>query len=133
MGRRIAGFHSWMSSGFPLSMDVLGFLHGCPRVSPSGFPPWMPSGFPPMDVLGFPSHGCPRVSLMGVLFFYQLGSAIDFVIDDEGTNKTTEQLFCLLETAADSIAGHFGLPENNSSPRDNGCNLDVTHIHVQEN
>lgn len=64
---------------------------------------------------------------------HQLGSAIDMVV---GTvpGKTRAQLFCILESAADSIEGHFGLAEHNSTQvacNDVGAATRVTHVHTQ--
>ncbi len=64
---------------------------------------------------------------------HQLGSAIDLVVRIV-PGKTKAQLFCILETATDSIAGHTAFAEH--LPTQRGCNdvgptTFVTHVHTQ--
>lgn len=62
---------------------------------------------------------------------HQFGNAVDLVIQTAGTGKTSAQLFCILQTAADSIPGTNGFAEHYASQRP--CTAaDVTHVHSQQ-
>jgi hypothetical protein len=61
---------------------------------------------------------------------HQYGNAIDLDITAAAEGKTTAQLFCILQTAADAT-GANGFAEHFSSQRP--CTAsDVTHVHVQQ-
>jgi hypothetical protein len=61
---------------------------------------------------------------------HQFGNAIDLDITAAAAGKTIAQLFCILQTAADTVGSAFA--ERLSTQVD--CNdPTVTHVHVQDN
>ncbi len=62
---------------------------------------------------------------------HQFGNAVDLDILDPGGGKSVPQLYCILETAADSLPGVSGFTEHLGTQIDDCTNTTITHLHAQ--